>query len=91
MLLVFTFLVGAAVHLTSPAWQGPFPRLVPKQDLDPAVAANSIGVNVSRAVGPALGGATIRPWGSPRLSGSMPPATWQSLRPSFGGSRHKGK
>ena len=32
------------------------PQLVPKQDLPPAVAANSVGVNISRAVGPALGG-----------------------------------
>jgi predicted MFS family arabinose efflux permease len=30
-----------------------------KHDLAAAVAANSIGFNVSRAVGPALGGATI--------------------------------
>src|SRR5205807_375093 len=32
------------------------PLLVPRQDLPEAVAANSVGVNVSRAIGPALGG-----------------------------------
>ena len=42
--------------LTAPVWQSIVPQLVPRQDLSPAVAANSVGVNVSRAVGPALGG-----------------------------------
>jgi predicted MFS family arabinose efflux permease len=55
-LLLFTFLIGVAGTLTSPAWQAVVPQLVPKQDLDPAIAANSVGINVSRAVGPALGG-----------------------------------
>src|SRR4029077_7323403 len=58
-LLIFTFLLGAAGALTSPAWQAIVPELVPKQDLNPAVAANSVGINVSRAVGPALGGAMV--------------------------------
>jgi MFS family permease len=58
-LLVFTFLEGAASALTSPAWQAAVPKLVPKQDLNPAVAANSAGINVSRAVGPALGGVMV--------------------------------
>jgi MFS family permease len=55
-LLLFTFLIGAGGALTAPAWQAIVPQLVPKQDLHPAVSANSVGVNVSRAVGPALGG-----------------------------------
>ena len=58
-LLFFTFLVGAAGALTVPAWQAVVPRLVPKNDMPSAVAANSIGVNISRALGPALGGVTI--------------------------------
>ncbi|HEY3918760.1 MAG TPA: MFS transporter [Stellaceae bacterium] len=58
-LLLFTFLIGAAGALTLPAWQSVVPQLVPKGDLTSAVAANSLGVNVSRAVGPALGGAAI--------------------------------
>ena len=58
-LLLFTFLTGVAGALVSPAWQAVVPQLVPKQDLDPAVAANSAGVNVSRAAGPALGGVII--------------------------------
>jgi len=58
-LLLFTFLIGAAGALMAPAWQSIVPQLVPKQDLHPAVAANSVGVNVSRAVGPALGGVIV--------------------------------
>src|SRR6516165_5489001 len=58
-LLVFTFLVGAAGALTVPAWQAVVPLLVPKEDLSPAIAANSVGVNISRALGPALGGVSI--------------------------------
>src|SRR5205823_186065 len=39
------------------------PQLIPKQDLAPAVAANSVGINVSRAVGPALGGVIVASFG----------------------------
>ena len=62
-LLLFTFLIGAAGALTVPAWQAVVPQLVPKVDLPPAIAANSAGVNVSRAIGPALGGMTISAYG----------------------------
>jgi len=58
-LLVFTFLIGAAGAMTVPAWQAVVTYLVPKDDLPPAIAANSVGVNISRAIGPALGGLTI--------------------------------
>jgi MFS family permease len=55
-LLVLTFLIEAGSAVTSPPWQSIVPQLVPAQDLSSAVAMNSVGVNVSRAVGPALGG-----------------------------------
>ena len=58
-LLLFTFLIGAVGALTLPAWQSVLPQLVPKEDLTSAVAANSVGVNASRAIGPALAGAAI--------------------------------
>ena len=58
-LLWSTFVIGAAGALTVPAWQAAVPLLVPREDLPPAIAANSVGVNISRAIGPALGGATI--------------------------------
>jgi MFS family permease len=55
-LLAFTFLIEAGSAATSPAYQSIVPQLVPRQDLPAAVAMNSAGINVSRAVGPALGG-----------------------------------
>jgi predicted MFS family arabinose efflux permease len=58
-LLLFTFVVGSAWALSVPAWQAVVPQLVPRDDLPAAVAANSVGVNLSRALGPALGGAVI--------------------------------
>jgi MFS family permease/quinol monooxygenase YgiN len=58
-LLLFTFLIGAVWTLSSPAWQAVVPQLVPKDDLPAAVTANSVGVNISRALGPALAGAVI--------------------------------
>jgi predicted MFS family arabinose efflux permease/quinol monooxygenase YgiN len=58
-LLLFTFLISAAGALTSPPWQAVVPQLVPRQDLNAAVAANSVGINISRAVGPALSGVMV--------------------------------
>jgi MFS family permease len=58
-LLLFVFLIGVASALTAPAWQAIVPQLVPRRDLQAAVAANSAGFNVSRAIGPALGGVII--------------------------------
>jgi predicted MFS family arabinose efflux permease len=63
ILLVFTLLVGAGGAVMSPAWQAIVPQLVPKDDLAPAVTANSIGFNLARAVGPALGGVVIGVFG----------------------------
>ena len=55
-LLVFTFLIETAGALSAPAWQSIVPQLVPRQDLPAAVAVNSVGINISRALGPGLGG-----------------------------------
>jgi MFS family permease len=46
-----------------PVWQSIVPQLVSRPLLQPAVALNSTGVNVSRAVGPALAGLVIAAWG----------------------------
>jgi MFS family permease len=62
-LLLFTFIVTVGSAVTAPAWQTVVAQLVPKSELPAAVAANSVGINVSRAVGPALGGAIIGPFG----------------------------
>jgi MFS family permease len=58
-LLLFIFLIGSCAALEGPAWQAVVPQLVPNADLPAAVAANSVGVNISRAVGPALAGILI--------------------------------
>ena len=58
-LLLFTFLINVAGALTSPAWQAVVTQLVPREDLPAAIAANSVGINISRALGPALGGLII--------------------------------
>lgn len=62
-LLAFAFLVAAGDAPTSPAYQAIVPMLVPRSDVPKAVVANSAGVNVSRAVGPALGGALLGAFG----------------------------
>jgi MFS family permease len=62
-LLLFSFIVSVGSAVTAPAWQAVVPLLVPKADLPSAVAANSVGINVSRAVGPALGGAAVGAFG----------------------------
>ena len=56
LLLAFTFLIEAGAAMAAPAWQSIVPRLVPREDLPAAVAASSVGFNISRALGPALGG-----------------------------------
>jgi MFS family permease len=56
-LLLFTFMLGMGSAMVAPAWQSVVPQLIPrKEELPTAVALNSVGVNISRAVGPALGG-----------------------------------
>jgi MFS family permease len=58
-LLLFAFVAGGSAALIAPAWQAIVPDLVPRSELVPAVALNSIGVSISRAVGPALAGVMI--------------------------------
>src|ERR1039458_2161768 len=58
-LLVFSFIVTVGSAITAPGWQAVVPELGPKPDLPAAVAANSVGINVSRAVGPAIGGLLV--------------------------------
>jgi predicted MFS family arabinose efflux permease len=46
--------VGAALAI--PAWQAITPELVPRSEIKGAVALNSLGINIARSIGPALGG-----------------------------------
>ena len=55
-LLLLTFLLGLGAAINDPAWQAITPEIVAPEQLAPAVALNSSGYNLARAVGPALGG-----------------------------------
>jgi MFS family permease len=55
-LIGLTFLGGIGAALVGPTWQSIVPELVPKADLRAAVALNSLGFNIARAIGPAAGG-----------------------------------
>ena len=56
LLLFFTFLIGCGSALNGPAWQSSVGDMVPRVELPNAVALNSMGFNLARSVGPALGG-----------------------------------
>ena len=59
VLLLFTFLLGLGAVMNDPAWQAITPELVPSKQHASAVALNSAGFNVARAVGPAMGGLIV--------------------------------
>lgn len=59
LLLALVLAGGAGAALGAPAWQTSVPELVPRDQLRAAVALNSMGFNVSRAIGPALGGLVL--------------------------------
>ena len=63
-LLLFTFILGLGAVMNDPAWQAITPEIVCPENHAPAVALNSVGFNVARAIGPALGGLVIAAAGS---------------------------
>jgi predicted MFS family arabinose efflux permease len=62
-LLVVTLGIGGCVAVMSPTWQAIIPGLVPKQDLQQAVALHAVSMNISRAIGPAIAGLVIASFG----------------------------
>jgi len=64
MILLFTFILGLGAVMNDPAWQAITPEIVCSENHAPAVALNSVGFNVARAIGPALGGLVIAAAGS---------------------------
>ncbi|BCH24522.1 MFS transporter [Mesorhizobium sp. L-8-3] len=58
-LLAFTFLIGCGTALNNPSWQASVGDIVPRADLPAAVALNSVNFNLTRSVGPAIGGAIV--------------------------------
>jgi len=64
ILLALTFLMGFGNALTGPVWNAIVPELVPRAEVGAAVSINSVGYNVARAAGPALGGLVVAAAGS---------------------------
>ncbi|KQY61737.1 MFS transporter [Ensifer sp. Root142] len=63
-LVALTFLGGIGAALMAPTWQSIVPELVTRQELKSAVALNSLGINISRAIGPAVGGLILASFGA---------------------------
>jgi hypothetical protein len=59
LLLILTLALGAGAAMNAPAWQATTPELVPRADLPSAVALTGMGLNLARALGPALGGVIV--------------------------------
>jgi len=57
ILLALIFAVGIGQTLTSPVWQTLQPELVAPEDRTHAISLGAVNMNLSRAIGPALGGA----------------------------------
>lgn len=63
-LFLFTLITGAAWSFNEPVRQTLVPNLVPKKDLMNAVALHSAGFNLTKVIGPALGGLLIALFGA---------------------------
>jgi len=63
-LLGLTFLIGCGTALKTPAWQAGVSEMVPRAALPNAIALNSVGFNLARSAGPALGGLVVAAGGA---------------------------
>jgi MFS family permease len=57
------FLNGVAMSMNAPSYQAMVPRLVKREDLTNAIALNSAQFNMSRILGPSLGGYAMMAFG----------------------------
>src|SRR5262245_43309937 len=64
LLLIFTFALGAGAAMNAPAWQATTPEAVPRAEIPAAVALTGLGLNLARAVGPAVGGVIVTATGA---------------------------
>jgi MFS family permease len=64
LLLLLTFTLGLGTAMNGPAFQAILPEIVPRQEIPAAVTLTGVAVNVSRAIGPALGGLLVAAAGS---------------------------
>ncbi len=58
-LLAFTFALACGAALNTSAWAATVHEIVPRGQLQAAIALNSLGINLARAVGPALAGVVV--------------------------------
>ena len=63
-LLALTFLMGVGSAFNDPAWAALTPDILPAEELPSGVALNSVGFNLARALGPALGGVLVAAGGA---------------------------
>ncbi|MBB3769890.1 MFS family permease [Angulomicrobium tetraedrale] len=63
-LIMLTFIGGIGAALMGPTWQSIVPELVPRGELKSAVALNSLGINIARSIGPAVGGLLLAGFGA---------------------------
>ncbi|MBB4076436.1 MFS family permease [Bartonella fuyuanensis] len=59
LLLYFTFLIGCGIAFYNPSWQATIGDIVSRENIPAAVSLSSVGFNLMRSVGPAIGGAII--------------------------------
>lgn len=64
LLIALAFAGGIGSAMMGPTWQSIVPELVPANTLRQAVALNSLGVNIARAIGPATGGLLLAAFGA---------------------------
>lgn len=64
LLLGFTFLIGCGTALNNPSWQAAVGDIVPRDQVPAAVALNSMSFNLTRSIGPAIGGLIVAAWGA---------------------------
>jgi MFS family permease len=55
---------GIAMSLNTPSYQALVPQLIPREDLTNAIALNSAQFNMSRVIGPTLGGFAMAAYGA---------------------------
>ncbi|GAA1848304.1 MFS transporter [Microlunatus capsulatus] len=67
LILAFTFLLGCGAAVQLPAYQSFISDLLPRTELGQGAALSSLGVNLARAVGPAVAGLLVAPLGVPWL------------------------
>ena len=58
-LLFFVFVLSLGAAINGPAWQAIIPELVSREEMPSAVTLGSVGFNIARAIGPAVGGFVV--------------------------------